>query len=464
MRLLDLLNAPWALTPAKLFELQSIYTTHTMGEKIDIAAIEARIGAPLANSEAKYTVFPGGVAVLPIEGVLAPKANLFMQISGGASTQMLTKQLQMAMQDPHVTSIILAIDSPGGSVFGTPEFGQVIRDAAQVKPIVSVAEATMASAAYWVGSAANAVYISGPTVQVGSIGVVATHNYSPAASTGKVTTEITAGKYKRMASGDKPLTAEGQAYLQGQVDHLYSVFVDAVAANRMATTDQVLQHMADGRVFIGSQAINAGLVDGVSTVQAMADTLASNPAKFKTRHKAVFAVGGLPLVAAGAPQQTPVDASIETTPTTPASTAPVLPAMQNEGTTTMNRDEFKAAHPALFAALQSEFCAAGATAERDRIAAVRAQSLPGHEALIEGLAFDGKTTGPEAAQAVLAAERTLRAGNLKAFDKDAAPVAKSAAAPEDKPTDKAQLVAQAEKLAAEKGIDLVAAFKQLGIA
>ena len=51
---------------------------------------------------------------------------------------------------------------------------------------------------------------------------------------------------------------------------------------------------------------------------------------------------------------------------------------------------------------------AGAAAERDRIQSVRDQLIPGHEALIETLAFDGHTTGPEAAVAVLAAERSLR--------------------------------------------------------
>lgn len=458
MKLLDLLNAPWAITSEKLLELQAIYTTHTMGEKIDIAAIEARIGGPLNNTPATYTVLPGGVAILPIEGVMAPKANLFMQISGGASTQMLTKQINLAMQDPHVTSMILSIDSPGGSVFGTPELAKVIYDAAQVKPIVSVAEATMASAAYWAGSAANAIYITGPTVNVGSIGVVATHSYNPASAGSRVVTEITAGKYKRMGTPEKPLDKEGAAYIQGQVDHIYQVFVGAVSEHRKASVDDVLEHMADGRVFVGQQAINAGLVDGVSTIQAMADELASNPAKFKSRRKAVFAVGGLPPVDAGVQPQNPVE------PPPAQGTEPVLPVAKSEqGNPTMNREEFKAAHPALFEALQAEFVGQGATAERDRIASVRAQTLPGHEALIETLAFDGKTTGAEAAQAIVSAEKQLRAGTLAAFDKDAPAAATSAAAPSDVAPDANALAAKAAALAAEKGIDIVAAFKILGV-
>jgi len=80
-------------------------------------------------------------------------------------------------------------------------------------------------------------------------------------------------------------------------------------------------------------------------------------------------------------------------------------------------------HPDVLAAIQAEATATGATQERTRIAAVRAQALPGHEALIETLAFDGKTTGPEAAMAILAAEKQQRSAQAAALAADApAPV------------------------------------------
>ena len=78
-----------------------------------------------------------------------------------------------------------------------------------------------------------------------------------------------------------------------------------------------------------------------------------------------------------------------------------------------------AAYPALVEQIRATAHSAGATAERDRITAVRAQSLPGHEALIDRLAFDGKTTGPEAAVAVLSAVRTATAGAAAAHFADA---------------------------------------------
>ena len=68
---------------------------------------------------------------------------------------------------------------------------------------------------------------------------------------------------------------------------------------------------------------------------------------------------------------------------------------------------------------QDKAKADGAKAERERIQSVEAQLIPGHEALIQDMKFDGKTTGEQAAVKILAAEKTLREGVLDKLDKDA---------------------------------------------
>lgn len=418
MTLIDLLRSPWAIQPDRLLEIQSIYATHLRGEKIDIPAIEARLGRPLASEQQEYRIREGGIAVLAIEGVLAPKANLFMRVSGGASTQMLTKQVESAIADPRVRGLILQIDSGGGSALGVPELADTVRELAAIKPIAAVTDGVMASGAYWIGSAANHVYASGPTVQVGSIGVVMTHSYTP--NSASQTTEITAGRYKRMGTSAKPLDEEAAAYLQQMADHIYSVFVDAVAHNRGASTEDVLEHMADGRIFIGSQAVDAGLVDGFMTVDQLAERMAEKPDSFATRRTAQ--------VAASTPAKTPAGARAEGD----SVPEPVLldpPATETEKEPDMDLKTLSEQHPELLTTIQTEARAAGAAAERDRIAAVRANSLPGHEALIEQLAADGKTTGPEAAAAVLAAERNLRDTQARAEVNDAPQPAKASATP-----------------------------------
>jgi len=446
MKLIDLVSAPWAIRPEQLSEILGIYATHLRGDKIDIDAIEARLGRPLANDQQEYSIREGGVAVLPIDGVIAPKANLFTRVSGGVSAQMATKQVESAIADPRVKSLILSIDSPGGSVFGTPELAAAVRELAAIKPIVAVTDGTMASAAYWIGSAANAVFASGPTVQVGSIGVVATHQYSPAPGGAQVT-EITAGRYKRLDGATKPLTEEGQAYIQARVDHLYAVFVDAVASNRGTSTEDVLQRMADGRIFIGQQALDAGLIDGFATVDALAEQLAQDPTRYATRRRAPGAVRTAPK------RSTPAGAQAESEPA--AQAEPVLPVPEcrqptEETIMSITREQLAAEAPDVLSAVLAE----GAAQERARIQAVQAQTLPGHEALIDALAFDGKTTGPEAAAAVLAAEKAARTAAAQAMAADAPqPVAivpqSTVAAPEPAPAEAATDLPLAERCEAQ---------------
>lgn len=392
MKLLDIVNAPWAIEPAKLHEIQAIYATHLRGEKIDVAAVEQRLGRPLNNEPKRYDVIDG-VAVLPIEGVIAKRANLFSQISGGCSTQLVERDLQDALNDPAVHSIILSIDSPGGTVDGTQTLANAVRAAGENKPTVTLASGMMASAAYWIGSAAQAVYIADATTNVGSIGVVAKHvDVSKAEEqSGYKTTEIYAGRFKRIASQYGPLSDDGRQSIQDAVDYTYSLFVEAVASHRGVSTQKVLSDMADGRVFIGQQAIDAGLVDGVSTLAALVQQLND------TRS------GDVRQPRAGVAQS-------------PTSIKGVLPME-------LTREKLAAEAPELLNAILSEGKEAGASAERERIQAVEAQLIPGHEALIATLKFDGKSSGGDAAMAVNAAERSLREKQAKASGSDApAPV------------------------------------------
>jgi signal peptide peptidase SppA len=278
MKVIDVINSPWAIIPEKLVEIQEIYITHLRGEKIDLAAIEARLGRQLDSREKPYDV-ENGVGIIYVDGVIGKRMNAFSRISGGISSQLIARDLQAALSDPEVNSILLYVDSPGGAVDGTQELAQEIFRARGKKPIVAYTDGLMASAAYWIASAADPgrVFISGNTTQVGSIGVVARHiDVSKMEERwGIKTSEITAGRYKRIASQYAPLTESGRQNIQDMVDHIYSTFVNDVASFRGLDPNSVKQNhvetipWADGRIFMGSQAIEAGLVDGVSTLAAL---------------------------------------------------------------------------------------------------------------------------------------------------------------------------------------------------
>jgi len=438
MKLLDVLTAPWAIEPAKLLEIQAIYATHLRGDKIDIAGVEAKLGRPLANEPKPYTI-QDGVAIIPVEGVIAKRANLFSQISGGVSTELVGRDIKDALADPAVHSIILAIDSPGGTVDGTTTLADLVAGA--TKPVVSLASGTMASAAYWIGSAANSIFITDSTTVVGSIGVVATHQDVSKAQEqqGIKTTEIFAGQYKRIASSYAPLSKEGRQTMQDQVDYTYSLFVSAVAKQRGVSEETVLKNMADGRIFIGQQAIDAGLVDGVSTLDALVQQLNQDRTSGPS---------------AGRPGAQTNRAGVAHVPTHSLQGA-AMP---------ITREQIAAEAPEVLAAIQQE----GATAERERIQSVEAQAIPGHDKLIAALKFDGKSTAGDAAMAVLAAEKQTRNAAASALASDAPkPLPLVPAAAIEPKADGAgktrqQIASEAQAyVAAHPGTDFIAAVKHV---
>lgn len=411
MRVIDVLTSPWAIMPEKLVEISGIYSTHLKGDKIDIKGLEARIGRPLENRDQGYEVVDG-VAIIPVYGVIAKKMNLFQAISGGVSTEMLARDIREALADGSVKSIILEIDSPGGAVDGTEDIAKVIYESRGSKPIVTLGTGVMASAAYWIGAAADKMYIGNKTTAVGSIGVVATHgDYSEANSRdGVKITEITAGKYKRIPSENEALTDEGRAVIQDRVDYIYSVFVDDVAKFKGVSVETVLKDMADGRVFLGQQAIDAGLVEGISTLEGLIEMLSNDSLNITDN------------VTAGKSEAiiTTEDISVSETE-------------NEEENVDINKDYILKNHPEIAESLKTEGQASvdtgaakaeSANAERQRIQDVMAQSMPGHEDLIQTLAFDGKTTGPEAAVQILQAEKAVRGNQSASIKSDAAEIPK----------------------------------------
>lgn len=256
----------WAMQPARFAELcEREASTRT-------AAAPSHLEASLTG----YRIDPGGVAVVPLVGVTMRRPSALRRVFGAVDSMAVQRAIEAATYDPEVRSILLEIDSPGGEVNGTEALADAVARAKESKQIFAWSDGTMASAAYWVGSAASRVYLGSSTVTAGSIGVVATHTDLSGLEQrlGQRTTEIAAGAFKRIASPYRPLSESGAAELQSQVDYLYAVFVRAVATNRRTSIDRVLRDMADGREFIGQQAVDAGLVDGIRRFDDVLDELA----------------------------------------------------------------------------------------------------------------------------------------------------------------------------------------------
>ncbi len=256
----------WALHPPKLEEINGFVRKWIQEGGAEPPAVQA---GPSGNRAEDRYIIEDGIAVIPVYGVLTKRANLLTAYSGGTSLEILRRDIEAAINDDEVEAVLLDVDSPGGSVDGTKEVADLIMAGRERKPVVAYINGMGASGAYWIASAASWV-VAYDTAMVGSVGVVMTHvDYSGAdQKNGIVRTEIYAGKYKRIASSTRPLTEEGREYLQGIVDTYYSIFVQAVAAQRGLTVEEVLERIADAREFIGTQALEAGAVDEVGDIAA----------------------------------------------------------------------------------------------------------------------------------------------------------------------------------------------------
>jgi signal peptide peptidase SppA len=212
--------------------------------------------------------FVEGIAVLPVYGVIAHRMNMFMRISGGTSTEMLSAAFDRAVNDDAVKAIVLDVDSPGGSIEGVDELSRQIFEARGKKPIVAVANCMMASAAYYIASAAEEV-IAAPSALIGSIGVIVTHvDHSKAdAELGLKYSFIYQGKHKVDGNSHEPLNKQSRASTQELVDAAYEDFISAVARNRGVSADVVKEDFGQAKCFLGGRAVDAGLADRVGTFQ-----------------------------------------------------------------------------------------------------------------------------------------------------------------------------------------------------
>ena len=218
--------------------------------------IDARRAAMKATADGQ----PKALAVIEILGEMSKEGS-----DWGTSTMGVRAALREAAANPDIGSILLRIDSPGGTVAGTYELAADVAAVNQLKPVVAYIEDTGASAAYWVASAARKVYAN-ELALVGSIGVVATvaDTSKLAENAGVKFHTVSTGKFKGAFGPGQEVTEEQIAYLQGIIDQTGEFFKKAVQTGRGMTAKEV-EAVADGRVMHAKEAKAAGLIDGIKT-------------------------------------------------------------------------------------------------------------------------------------------------------------------------------------------------------
>jgi signal peptide peptidase SppA len=209
-----------------------------------------------------------GIGIIRIHGPLMRDPDLISSLLFGATDMnQVAEAIQEAVSRDEVKSILLDIDSPGGTVNGTPELAQAVADAAKLKSIHAFSAGQMCSAAYWIASQADAIYAT-PSARVGSIGVLLPMlDETKAFEQAGLKVELfAAGKFKSVGVPGVSLTDEQRAWLQADIDEIYGDFKAAVLARGRRITADVME----GQCFSGRKASYNSLTSGVVQDRATA--------------------------------------------------------------------------------------------------------------------------------------------------------------------------------------------------
>jgi protease IV len=175
------------------------------------------------------------------------------------------KQLRKFRKKKSIKSIVIRINSPGGTVAPAQEIYREIRKVKTHKPVVASMETVGASAAYYIASASDSIVCSAGTI-TGSIGVIMMlpdiHKVIEKIGVGM--NVIKAGEYKDIGSGVRPLTDAERTILEQFAAEIHEQFIADVAAGRKGKIEEKkLRTVADGRFFCGEKAKEMGLVDTI---------------------------------------------------------------------------------------------------------------------------------------------------------------------------------------------------------
>jgi capsid assembly protease len=363
-----LVGSPWAITQDAMDTITAIadreFTRTDFPETIDLTPGHSVEGAP-------YLRVRNHVGLLGVSGPLFRYGNLFTEVSGATSVELLTLGLGAALEDPEIRSIVLQVDSPGGEANGVDELAELIYQARQKKPVIAHISGRGASGAYWLASAASEVVVT-PVSLVGSIGAILTlRDYS-----GKDKDRgIRDYEFVSSVSPNKapdPTTQGGRDQIQEMVDDVGMVFVEAVAKHRGISPEEVQERYGAGAVLVGRKAVEAGMADRMATLEELLDELEEDA---PTGARSIITGPGRVASA----QEGTMDVDTKQTEET----------FTRADLTDLTPDAVAELIPSAAEALRAEGREQGAVAERTRIEGIRSLYAPGFEDLRAELIEEG---------------------------------------------------------------------------
>jgi protease-4 len=214
---------------------------------------------------AGVAVFGGGLGERPLYGNTVGVVELRGVIQDAGD---MVEALERFRTSDATVAVVLRVDSPGGAVAPAQEIYDEVWRLRERKPVIASLGSVAASGGYYVAAAANQI-VADPGTITGSIGaIMSVPYYAPLADKIGFSEEtVKSGHFKDTGHPLRKLAPDERTLLQTMVDDVLAQFIEAVAKGRGMKPAQV-RALADGRIYSGTQALAAGLIDRLGGLES----------------------------------------------------------------------------------------------------------------------------------------------------------------------------------------------------
>lgn len=254
-------------------------------EKKDFHLVEAADLVSLATSQVLKASHPQ-IAVYYAEGAIDDATS--GRGDGNIHAPLMCEDLRKLAEDEKVKAVVLRVNSPGGSAFGSEQIWHEVMNLKARKPVIVSMGGYAASGGYYISCAADSI-VADPGTLTGSIGIFGMiPNFKGVADKVGITFDGVSTNRHGGASLFRPLDDAQRTGMQANIERGYALFVQRCADGRGLSTDSI-RRIAEGRVWTGEMAKRIGLVDelgGIDTAIRLAAEKAGLTEYSLTRHPA----------------------------------------------------------------------------------------------------------------------------------------------------------------------------------
>ncbi|WP_410219586.1 signal peptide peptidase SppA [Pedobacter sp.] len=226
------------------------------GKKEDISTIS--INDYIRNLTTSNITSDQRIAIIYAHGDIVSGEGNADQIG----SERISRAIRKARLDDKVKAIVLRVNSGGGSALASEVIWREVELSKKVKPVIASFGDVAASGGYYIGCAADSIFVQ-PNTLTGSIGVFGViPNFQNLLNNklGITFDGVKTGQYADIMSTNRPMTAGERFIIQNDVNHVYDTFITRVANGRKKTKAQV-DSIGGGHVWVGTDAVRIGLAD-----------------------------------------------------------------------------------------------------------------------------------------------------------------------------------------------------------